>query len=432
MRIACFAGVFPLVSETFVVRQVADLLELGHDVSVFSADRPPPGVPAHPDVERHRLLDRTTYVDMPQASRHELPVRPLRGETWVPGAETAVPNRRRLLAAAPAAARAAAASPRLAADVLRPSRYGYEAESLSALYRLRALAPVRRGSFDVLHAHFGPIGNAFRFAKALWGAPLVVSFHGYDFSTWPRRHGPSVYRELFATADAVTANSAYTRGRLVELGCPPERLHVLPMGVDRAAFAPPRPREPRSGGLRVLTVARLVEIKGIAYALQAFARLHAGDPDARYDVVGDGPLRADLERLAAELGVASAVTFHGALGPDAVRPLLWDADVFVLPSVTVEGDQEGQGVVLLEAQAAGVPVVATDTGGLPGTLLSGRTGLLVPEREAGALAAALEELAGDPGRRAAMGAAGRAHVAERFDHRALAGDLVALYERVRA
>ena len=172
-------------------------------------------------------------------------------------------------------------APRLAFQVLDRQEFGYQAASLSALLRLATLCR-RPRQFDVLHAHFGPVGNSFRFARELWDAPLIVSFHGYDFSTVPRKEGARVYQKLFATADAVTVNSDYTRRQVETLGCPAARLHKLPVGLDPDAF-PFRERALKPGEpVRILTVARLTEIKGHAFVVRAVAKLRELRAEVRY------------------------------------------------------------------------------------------------------------------------------------------------------
>jgi colanic acid/amylovoran biosynthesis glycosyltransferase len=431
MRIAVFVEAFPVVSETFVLAHITGLLDLGQEVEIVAANRPEPGEPEHPEVGRYRLLDRTTYVDAPPESGYwELPVWPLTARTWPPGAKRGIPNALRALRAAPPLLRALRAAPHLALRVLRPSEYGYQAESLSALHRLSHLCQLDR-SFDVLHAHFGPVANGFRFARELFRAPLVASFHGYDFSVWPRRHGPRVYDRLFAEVDAVTANSEFTRSRLLALGCPPERLHKLPAPF-RADDFPFRERTLTPGEpLRLLSSGRLVEKKGFEYSLRAVARLRERIPAIRYDIVGDGPLRHDLTALVRELGIERVARLHGALSRDALRCQLDRAHVFILPSVTArDGDMEGQGVVLQEAQASGLPVVATDHNGFSEGIAPGRSGFLVPERDVEALTDALTRLAERPDIWPAMGRAGRKHVEESYDAQRICRRLVELYERL--
>src|SRR4051794_5724397 len=237
MHIAMFVGGFPLVSETFILNQVMDLAALGHKVDVFSSTRPDRAsgiaVPQHRNV-------RVLYMDLPpEAGYWEMPVLPLIGRTWVPGSEASVPNLGRVLRALPVFARSFLGGPRLAVETLRPAHYGYQARSLSALYRLNYLlshGPGGSRAYDVLHAHFGPVANSIRFARRLWRVPMVVSFHGYDFSLWPRKHGAGVYERLFAEADLVTVNSDHTREILQALGCPSRRLRKLPVGLDLDSF----------------------------------------------------------------------------------------------------------------------------------------------------------------------------------------------------
>jgi colanic acid/amylovoran biosynthesis glycosyltransferase len=426
LRIGVFVGSFPVVSETFILRQITALLEAGHAVHIFSDTQPAKG-PIHREVKSYNLAERTTYIDAPAESIvWEMPVHPLLARTWPPGETRSIANWRRVAKAIPSLARCVFRAPRLTCRVLNKTLYRYQASSLSGLYRLATLCH-DPGGYDVLHAHFGPVGNSYRFARALWRAPLVVSFHGYDFSTRPRQEGWSMYEDLFRTADLVTVNSGFTQSAVEKLGCPPEKLRRLPVGLELADF-PFRERKLRPGEpVRLLTVARLTEIKGHEYALRAVAQLRPGLAGLRYDIVGDGPLRHSLETLARELGLTGVVVFHGAQAGEAIANLLAQAHLFLLTSVNVEGDQEGQGLVLQEAQACGLPVIATEHGALPEGLLNQRSGFLVPERDVEALAARLRWLIENHAGWPSLGRSGRAFVENGYDIRKLNAQLVGLY-----
>jgi colanic acid/amylovoran biosynthesis glycosyltransferase len=415
LRIAVFVGSFPVVSETFILRQITGLLDLGHEVDIYADTCAEAGAAVQPEIERYQLMKRTTFMDMPpEVAPWEMPVWPLTGETWLPGATTAIPNWRRGVRALPKFARCFLSQPRLTRQVLSRAEFDYQAASLSALYRLAKLRVVSR-RYDVLHTHFGPVGNSFRFARELWRAPLLVSFHGYDFTTVPRQQGPAVYKKLFFNADLVTVNSDYMGKKLQPLGCSPDKIRKLSYGIDLQKY-PFRPRtlagdEP----VRIVTIGRLVEKKGIEYVIRALAQVVRRHPHLRYDVIGDGPLRGQLQQLAREQSVGGIVQFHGALNGDAIRALLDQAHLFVLASVTAQdGDQEGTPVSLLEAQAAGLPVISTQHSGIPEIVLDGESGWLVPERDADALAERLNRLMEHPERWASFGSRGRNFVEARF------------------
>lgn len=430
MRIAVFTGTFPVLSETFILRQITGLLDIGHDVHIYAEERPDSTGPVQLDVLEYNLPARTTYLDLPPASGYwEMPVLPIAGRTWLPGASTSLLNIARISSAAPAFARCLARSPMLAMKSLLPREYGYRAKSLSTLLRLAALQH-GRGRYDLAHAHFGPVADSVRFVRELWGVPLLVSFHGYDFSSWPREKGQHVYSRLFHGVDAVTVNSQYTRGKLLRLGSPPLRTHVLPMGVNLARF-PFQERTPPPAGepLRLLTVGRLVEKKGLEYAIRAVATLREAHPCISYNIVGDGPLMRNLQRLVADLRLAGTVTLHGALDGDAVQGQMDGAHLFIMPSVTaLDGDVEGQGLALQEAQACGLPVLATNHNGFPESIVPGASGLLVPERDVASLSAALAYLIEHAEQWPQMGRAGRRHVEEHYDICKLNRGLELLYQ----
>jgi glycosyltransferase involved in cell wall biosynthesis len=187
--------------------------------------------------------------------------------------------------------------------------------------------------------------------------------------------------------------------------------------VDLDRFSP---REPTATGdlLSVLTVAQLVPRKGIDVLLEAVAQLRDRGIAVEAMVVGEGAERHNLEAHACELGVGDIVTFAGAIGQDRIAEYYARADVFCLPSFA-----EGIPIVLMEAMAREVPVVATAIMGVPELVLHGRTGLLVPPARADELAAALENLSRDPVLREELGRAGRERVAEGFELHNVVGQL---------
>lgn len=285
----------------------------------------------------------------------------------------------------------------------RPSALGALVRGpLTVGYRLRLLAAAeeaRRWGADVVHAHF-----AYRSAD---GAEVIGRALGTGHSVTVHAHdvfvaNPDLERRLRAARLVVTV-CEYNRERLPDVGRP---VHVVPCSTR---VDDPPPREPTDRPV-VLAVARLVPKKGLDVLVRA-ADLLAHD--AEVVVVGDGPLRMDLQAAA-----GPRVRLTGALPREEVRRWLGRAAVFCVPfRVAPDGDRDSMPVVLKEAMAAGVPVVSTREVGVPECVDDGVTGLLVPPDDPVALAAALDELLADPERRAAMGEAGMAAAAERFDLR---------------
>jgi colanic acid/amylovoran biosynthesis glycosyltransferase len=420
---------FPVTSETFIVGQVVGLLTRGYEVEIISAYRKWHEHADHPEIEEHQLLSRTHYIDMPDASAMELAVLPIRGETWLPGASKPIRNISRVLAALPAIMRTVVESPRLARDLLDPRRYGESGPSLSAIYRFNGLRALR-GRYDIVHAHFGPVANDFRFAPQALGVPLIVTFHGYDFSRWPHEHGRAAYHDLFEIVGAVTVNSDYAERELSALGCPAAKLIRLNVAIDVESFEYVVPKAD-DAEVRMLTVGRLVPKKGMADTILALSNARQHDARLRLEIVGDGPLRADLTELVANLNLHDFVTFHGFRDSAFVRAAMRHAHVFVLASRTApDGDQEGTPVVLMEAMASGVPVISTRHSGIPEMVVDGRSGLLVDEGNVQALAASMVRLASDTTMWEPLARAARQYVVTHHALPAVTDELISLYETV--
>jgi colanic acid/amylovoran biosynthesis glycosyltransferase len=223
--------------------------------------------------------------------------------------------------------------------------------------------------------------------------------------------------------------SDFWRTRLIELGCPPDQIAVHHMGIELSKFPLPKRRGARGDDtVRLLSVARLVEKKGVEYAIRAVARLREKtERRIEYRVLGDGPLRRELEELVRELDVGDSVRLMGEMDQRGVREAMLHSDIFVAPSVVAEdGDMEGVPVSIMEAMASRLPVVSTLHSGIPELVHDGISGLLVPERDSAGLARALARLTDDAGLRRRMGIAGRQVVEHDYDLDGLNDRLVGL------
>jgi glycosyltransferase involved in cell wall biosynthesis len=220
------------------------------------------------------------------------------------------------------------------------------------------------------------------------GAPvLVASLHGYDLTRVQRDFD---YRFLPGWTDVVLVTTQFMRDKAMVLGCKGQQVKTFTLGVDTARFQPAVAISEEVVPT-ILTVARLVKQKGLSYGLQALRRLHDAGTACRYQVIGDGPERGALLREAQALGVQEAVTWEGAQPVARVRQAMQRAAVFLFPTVRMPaGDEEAQGVVLLESQASGAPVIATRCGGVPEVVAP--TMWLVDERDVDGLVRCLDEV----------------------------------------
>jgi glycosyltransferase involved in cell wall biosynthesis len=315
----------------------------------------------------------------------------------------------------------------------------YLAAPLAMAAGWRALRQVAgRVGATMLHGHW-LIPNGVVVSSAGLSLPVVVSLHGSDVFVaerlWPARHAA---QRTFGRIDWITACSHDLGSRTAALGAAADRITVIPYGVDASRFCPdPASREAIrrqygiAGDVPVLfTAGRFVRKKGFEHLIDAVAGLTPRWPKLRLLIAGGGDLEEELRARARQRGVAERVHFVGVLAQGHVAAHLAAADIAVMPSVHDEaGNVDGLPNTVLEAFASGTPLVATRVGGIPSVVTDGRTGVLVPERDSEALANAIDALAADPGRRAALGLAAREESLRERTWERVAEQFEVVYER---
>ena len=327
----------------------------------------------------------------------------------------------------------------LRADVeLRPSAVAVAPFALAAgWHAARQVAKQARAT--VIHGHWVIPGGAMA-AAAAGSLPFVISLHGSDVyvaerSALPRRAARVVLRR----AARVTACSEDLRSRAIALGGIADRIEVVPYGVDADRFRPDAAARARGRAALgvdddvpvISTAGRLVRKKGFEYLVDALPRLAAGWPTLLLAIAGSGDLEGALRGRASALGITDRVRFLGTIAQDAMPSFLAAADVAVVPSVRDEaGNVDGLPNSVLEALASGTPLVATTAGGIGAVASDDRTAVLVPERDAAALAGAIDALLRDPERRAALGRAAREDVRREHTWERVARRFEEIYESV--
>ena len=415
MKIAFILGQFPALSETFILNQITGLIKRGHDLDIY-AIQPGDVTKIHPDVEDYKLLEKTYYDQKPKnkyiAYLNALKVLLISFfiKPW-----KRLPVLFRIISSA---------------------KPGKLSKSLDLFYAAISCLNHHQ-NYDIIHCHFGLLGNkALKLQQigAIQGKKLITSYYDVDVTKYPKIAGKDVYNDLFQQGDLFLGLTHSMNQQIIELGCPPEKLRKLPtisVDLSRYQFRPCvlKPDEP----IKLLTVARLVETKGIEYSIQAVSKVSEKNPELNilYRIVGTGELEKKLNKLINKLGVSKQIQLVGGMTQTEVREIYADSHIFILASTTAaNGDQEGLPTVLQEAQATGLPILSTFHSGIPETIRDGKSGFLVPEKDIDALAEKLDYLVKHPQVWEEIGQQGRKFVETNYNMDKVMDQLVEIYEQI--
>lgn len=406
MKLTFFTMRFPVASETFVLNQVTHFIDAGYEVEIISVF-PGDFVNRHAAFDEYGLAAKTHYL--------------------LPEEKVSIVDKlnQRLRLVLPKVTK-----PSLLRS-LNVRRYG--AQSSKLLLPSIVANATQTFTADVFLVHFGYAGalaNKLRELGVLKGKQATV-FHGADIS---RRHileeHKLDYVNLFRQSELMLPISHLWQNKLIEMGCPPEKIHVTRMGIEPEKFNF-QPRQAFHSPLRIVSVARLTEKKGLDVAVKASAILKQRGGQFQYTIIGNGDQDEMMRDFIAREGMEDCVSMPGFKPQDEIRRALSEADIFLLPSKTAaDGDMEGIPVALMEAMAVGLPVVSTFHSGIPELIENNVSGWLVEEDDPEALAETLLKLSQGEVDVAPVVAAARHKVETEFNQHIAYGELAQILERL--
>ena len=379
LTICSLTNAFPARSEMAILNQINGLMSHGHQVTVFAEGR---------DSQAFQLEKRVCEkIDVRHIPTRQLTRFSLRFFNRCNIAFRGIGQFIKTVLRAPA----------IAFKSVNVFKRGPYSKSFWLLYQVWPFVKTNeKHAYDIIHAQYGPNGTKAVLLREIGviSGKIITSFRGYDLNCLPKTHGVNIYDRLFKHGDLFTTDSEAMKQKLISIGCPSQRIQVIPSSVDLAYWTSSiRSLKKNERAIRFITAARLVPCKGVEFAIRALHQLRNSGVNAHLTIAGDGPMRQDLMDLAAKLCLTAYVSFTGWVNQSMLKDLFEEHHVFLLPStVTEDGDEESQGLVLQEAQAMGLMVIGSNIGGIREGLLDGKTGFICKSADVEDLAAKMNRL----------------------------------------
>jgi len=413
LKIAVVVGVFPVVSQTFIINQINTLIDAGHQVSIYAYRKGTKNI-VHHSLNKHHLLNRVIYFEKHHNSKL---MRIFQYKKWIIKNIFVV----KWLAFFKS---------------INVFKYGKEALSLGLFFESQWF--LKHTDFDVIHTHFGQNARRIAYLKSLGFIPnktkLVTTFHGYDLKPNNTEFYKNKYAILFKQSNAFTVNTIYLKNILNELQPQLNNIHLLPVGLDTTYFKRQHLKTD-STYFDLVFCGRLIALKAPDIAIDIIHELHKlGYTQVRLHIIGTGTMQTQLEDKIKVFNLEASVFLVGDLIQRDIIQLYEQADAFLFPGIKLPetGLAETQGLVLQEAQAMELPVIVSDVGGMKYGLIPNETGFLIQEKNSLAFVKAIESLILNPDLKKEMGSKARAYVCDHFDNEILRTKLVYLYNKVVA
>ena len=375
MKIGYVLNQFPKLSESFITTEIAVLIDKGHEVSIFSINQAKETVTQR-EVKDYKLLNRTQYS----------PTHNRLGKTL-----------------------------KTCFNCLGSFGWSYPAETfatkLSTIYKSKHFSK-NAANLDVLHAHFNsPSTHVAMLMSKKLGIPFTFTVHAFDLFVNPN---VKVLKKRVEEAKAVVAISNFNKQIVCNLtGIEPEKVHVIRACPMLNKF---KAVKSQNGSFTAVTVARLVEKKGIKYAILAIKELVKDYPNIQYNIVGSGPLEGELRALVGLCGLEQNVAFLGHLDDESLIEELRRATMFILPCIcTKNGDMDGIPVSLMEAMYLELPVISTKISGIPELIEDNQEGILIKPKDCKQLSDAIKTLLDNEKMRIKLGKNGKKKIETTFN-----------------
>lgn len=400
MKIIFKTNSFPNISETFIVTNIIEAIKRGFKVTVLTNR-----LNQITDTSQLNLLE--DYQLMNQVLRYSSPKE----------------KKKRLIKAV--------------LLVLNPIRFFYFLKyiifkrkiSLEYLFILKFYEQYRDS--EIFHVHFATAINPLFDLKAIGflNSKLIVTFHGYDAHFLPKGELlKKIIKNFNCWVSSITVNSLFLKQKLVNKGFIADNIKIIPIGIDTDFFNNNLQMNIKEEVFKIITVGRLIELKGQSFGIKAIKLLRDKGYNVVYTLVGKGEELESLKQLVLELNLEDSVCFLGSKNQEEIRELLKDSNLFLMTSTMDKTNRtEAFGVVSLEAQSMGIPVVGFDSGGFPETLIKNKTGIIVKDKGIEALADAVGSLIEDKIKLVKMGTEAKKHIKKNFDINNMMKEYLNLY-----
>lgn len=401
-NIAFFLHGFPVISETFILNQIIALIDDGHHVDIYSKFNSGE-IKQHQKSIDYKLMERVVFLDsLPQNRFSKLNLFFSKIFKY--------PNLRDF-------------------SLFFSYLKNIAANKKKHVSFYAVIHFLGKPDYDIIHAHYGMTGNSVVDLMSIGlfkKAKLITTFHGFDFKV-PH---DKFYSNLFKVGNQFTVNTNYSKGKLIELDCPAEKISILPVGLDIADFN--KPLMNPSGYNHVFTIVfigRLVEIKAPEIFLDICAQLKVqGKFQYKAIMIGDGDQKELLNQKIIAESLSDIVMMTGAQTRDEIKTHLFNADVLIMTGREIDGLAETQGLVIQEGQLCGLPVIVANVGGMREGVIENETGFVVVADDVNAYVEKVNFLHDNSELRTKMGAAGKQFVTANYDSKILNERLLNIYE----
>ena len=368
MNIAIFVPSFPSHCQVPILNLIIGLVKAGENVTIFADKKEAEGT-VHKDIDKYKLLEKVIYIPQPPYQNHN----------------NKIVNKLYLFTiTTPKIIQSIFINPGGTLSSLNVFRFKSFASSFWLFYNA-SLFLRRKFSYDILHAQFGPIGEKVALLKELKliQGELITSFRGYDINVVPKSN--SIFNKYFylkKNGNLFTANSNFIKQKLINYHFDETKIHIINSAILPENFKPTK-KSATKDTLNLISVGRLIDIKGYKYSIKAIPELKKLLPERKiiYRIIGDGEKLSALRKLAEDIN-AQDVVFLGWKPQEEIIKYLDTSDIFIHPAIVgQDGAEEAQGLVIQEAQAMRLPVIASNIGGIPEGLIDGETGYIVNPKE---------------------------------------------------